>query len=147
MKAKRAVVDTNVLISAALLGGSLPARLLSLVLQRGCLLFSKSTFAELETRLWRPKFDRYLSIEMRKLLLHDLSAAAQWVALADLAPFAAQRYSRDANDDPFVHLALAGGAQCLISGDQDLLVLETVQGVPVLSPALALAAVENWSER
>ena len=58
MKAKRAVVDTNVLISAAVLGGSVPARLMRLLLLRGRLLLSHSTFAELEPRMWRPKFDR-----------------------------------------------------------------------------------------
>ena len=146
MKAKFVVIDTNVLISAALLSASVPAQLLNQVLQRGCLLFSHSTFAELESRLWRPKFDRYLSLEMRKLLLHDLSAAAQWVEEADLKALADQAFCRDAGDDKFVHLALAGTAECLVSGDQDLLVLKTVQSIPVLRPAQALAAAQEWPQ-
>lgn len=38
--------------------------------------FSAATFAELEARLWKPKFDRYLSMEIRRAILHDVNAAA-----------------------------------------------------------------------
>ena len=144
MKVKRAVIDTNVLISAALIRGSVPAALVNLVLQHGCILFSEATFAELETRLWRPKFDRYVSIEIRKLLLHDLSAAAQWVepSAFDLAAHA--NFSRDADDDKFIHLAIAAGADLLVSGDEDLLSLHPVQDIPVLAPRAALTIVGSW---
>jgi predicted nucleic acid-binding protein len=40
------------------------------------LVFSQATFDELESRLWRPKFDRYLDLETRRLLLHDFNAVA-----------------------------------------------------------------------
>ena len=144
MKVKRAVIDTNVLISAALIRGSVPAALVNLVLQHGCILFSEATFAELETRLWRPKFDRYVNIEIRKLLLHDLSAAAHWVepSAFDLAAHA--NFSRDADDDKFVRLAIAARAELLVSGDQDLLSLHPVQDIPVLAPRAALTIVGSW---
>ncbi len=134
MKAERLVIDTNVLISAALLQPSPPAALLAWALRERRLLFSQATFAELETRLWRAKFDRYITLESRKRLLHDLASAADWVQPAEGA-----RHSRDADDDKFVHLALAGAAPWLISGDRDLLVLQRVHGVTVLSVAQALA--------
>ena len=132
MKVERAVVDTNVLISAALAAGSVPARVVSWLLQHGRLLFCDETFAELETRLWRPKFDRYLSLETRRLLLHDLSAVGEWGKLPEAER---QFYSRDPDDDKFVWLALSSSADCLISGDRDLLDLERPQGLLVLSPA------------
>ena len=53
MNVKCAVIDTNVLISAALVRCSVPAKLVNLVLQRGSIVFSEAaTLAELETRLW-----------------------------------------------------------------------------------------------
>ena len=79
MSPERVVVDTNVLISAALLTDSVPARLLRHLLRQGRLLFSPATFDELRTRLWRPKFDRYVTIEDRKLFLHDLQGVADWL--------------------------------------------------------------------
>ena len=143
MKVKRAVIDTNVLISAALVRTTAPAALVKFVLQRGCILLSEATFAEFESRLWRPKFDRYLSIELRKLLRHDLRATAQWVYAAALGAQGATRHSRDANDDKFIHLAIAGSADLIVSGDQDLLLLRTVNGIPILAPADALGALEG----
>lgn len=135
MKVERAVViDTNVLISAALIKASVPAMLLGRLLVSHRIVFSPATFAELETRLWRPKFDPYLSMEQRALLLHDLGAVADWVEPTDTT-----RFSRDADDDKFVHAALAAQAAWLISGDRDLLDLREVQGLAVLT------ATEAWS--
>jgi len=130
----RAVVDTNVLISAALLAASVPARLVRHLLLHGRVLFSEDTFAELEQRLWRPKFDRYVSTDMRKALLHDWAAAAEWVPVHGTP----QRFSRDPDDDKFIHAAVAGRADVLISGDADLLELGAVHGVPILPPAQVL---------
>ena len=130
----RVVLDTNVLISAALLPPSVPARLLQQVLAQSRLVFSRVTFAELETRLWKPKFDRYVTLEARRRLLADLSAVAEWVE-----PQGAVRHSRDPDDDAFIHAAIEGGARWLISGDDDLLVLGRVQDVEIIRPADALA--------
>ena len=131
----RAVIDTNVLISAALSSSTPPALVVRHVLRHGLLLFSDTTFAELQTRLWRPKFDRYLSMEDRKQLLHDFSAAGVWV---DVPPsIQLRRFSRDADDDAFAHVALAGNAGLLVSGDQDLLALGNVDALPILTPAQA----------
>lgn len=136
MRIERVVIDTNVLISAALSARSAPARLVDLVLQHAALVFSRATFAELETRLWRAKFDRYLDIERRRLLLHDLAAIGHWVVLPEPAGVSC---SCDPEDDVFIHTALHGKAQWLVSGDQDLLALPSGLGVDILSPAQALA--------
>jgi predicted nucleic acid-binding protein len=42
---------------------------------------------------------------------------------------------RDSNDDKFLALALAIKANCIVTGDQDLLVLHPFQGIPILTPA------------
>ncbi len=138
MRADRYVVDTNVLISAALLADSLPAQVLQHVLSHARLVFSAQTFSELETRLWRPKFDRYLSLEDRKWLLRDLHGAADWFEPTDIGP----SRCRDPQDENFVQLALACQAKALVSGDKDLLILKTLDGIPVLTPA---AALRHWA--
>ena len=133
----RVVLDTNVLISAALLSRSLLAQLLRQVLVQSRLVFSQATLTELETRLWKPKFDRYISLDMRHLLLADLSAVAEWVA-----PRGTARHSRDADDDALIHAAIEGGAAWLVSGDEDLLVLGRVQHVEMIRPAEAVARIK-----
>lgn len=134
MKVERVVVDTNVLISAALSPHSSPAKVVSKVLDCYRLVFSEETFAAFESRLWRHKFDRYLSADDRGQLLHDFVAVADWVALG-VAP---QSWSRDCDDDKFIHTALVADASWLISGDNDLLELSSVNDVSILSPAQAL---------
>jgi len=137
MKVDRVVIDTNVLISAALLPASAPARCVDWVLANATLLFSPGTFEELQTRLWRPKFDRYLSLEQRQAILHDIGAAALWITPK---PFAAA-ISRDPDDDKFIHLALAGKAAWLITGDQDLLAVTGVENLEIMTPAQALEKI------
>ena len=115
------VIDTNVLISAALSPDGVPATLLAKVLTDHSVVFTTATFAELESRLWKPKFDRYINLEERKAVLHDVSAAAIWVEVPQSISDAT--YSRDAGDDMFIHAAIAAEATLLVTGDQDLLVL------------------------
>ena len=128
------VIDTNVLISAALSASGAPARLVQLVLERGSLVFSQPTFDELKTRLYSPKFDRYISLELREAVLHDLSAAARWVEIGEPA-----RYCRDRSDDMFIETALAARAGIVVSGDQDLLQAPPIRGLRILNPQQALA--------
>lgn len=137
----RVVVDTNVFISAALSPDGTPARLVALLLQHSRIVFCEASFNELHTRLWKPKFDRFLVMEMRNALLHDLRAVADWVPLP-AGPL--ERHSRDADDDTFIHLALASGAAWLVSGDSDLLDMLPVPRVQVLTPAQALERLMDW---
>ena len=111
--------------------------LVQLAVAHGLPVFSPATFVELETRLWRPKFDRYLNMELRQRILHDASAAALWV---DIPPeLAAQNWSRDPDDDHFVRAALAAEASWLVSGDRDLLDIEPPAELRILTPAAAAA--------
>jgi uncharacterized protein len=133
---KRVVFDTNIWLSAAISKSGAPAQVVRRVLQMGAPVFSKATFAELEARLWKPKFDRYLSLETRRAILHDANAVAHWVDIP--AELAAKTYSRDPDDDKFIHTALAASAAWLVTGDQDLLVIETPLPVRILTAGEAL---------
>jgi len=133
---QRVVLDSNVWISAILKREGAPAQLVRRVLERGIPVFSAATFAELETRLWRPKFDRYLSMELRRRILHDANAAAFWVEIP--GELMDRTWSRDADDDHFVRAALAARAEWLVSGDRDLLDIQSPAGLRIVSPAQAI---------
>lgn len=128
------VVDTNVLISSALSPDGAPARLLKRLHRESRLVFAPATFAEFETRLWKPKFDSWLSIEERQQYLHAYSAIANW--LADAA--APEALSRDRADDMFIDLARRAGVTRLVSGDDDLLCLDPLGELRILTPRAAL---------
>ena len=134
----RVVIDTNVWISAWLSSSGTPAQVVRRAVTNVEVIFTDATFDELQTRVWRPKFDRYLSLERRRQLLHDVSAIAHWVTVPD--DVAQQSFCRDADDDHFVRAALAGQARWLISGDQDLLVMASdlrAKGIAVATPEQA----------
>ena len=129
----RVVIDTNVWLSAALSPAGAPAQVVRRVLSSRVPIFSEATFAELQARIWKPKFDRYLSIAARQGILHDARALGHWVDIP--AAIGSQRFSRDGDDDKFIHTALAGDALWLVSGDQDLLVIRADLGVRIVAPA------------
>jgi len=128
------VVDTNVLISAALSPDGASARLLKRLDKESRLVFAPATFAELETRLWKPKFDSWLSIEERQQYLHAYSAIANWLDDA----VASGVWSRDRDDDMFIELARRAGVTRLITGDDDLLCLDPLDDLRILTPRAAL---------
>ena len=134
---RRVVVDTNVWISGLLTRNGAPAHLVRHVLDRFVPVFSDATFGELETRLWRPKFDRYLSMELRQRLLHDLNAVSDWISIPP--GLAAQRWSRDPDDDHFIRTALAAQAPLLVTGDANLLDVPAIDGLRNATPAQALS--------
>jgi uncharacterized protein len=133
----KAVLDTNIWISAALSQSGPPATVVRHVLAKGLPVFSSATFRELETRLWKPKFDRYLTMDIRRSLLADANGAAFWVDIPET--LARQTFIRDPDDDMFVHAAIASGAAWLITGDQDLLTVAPMDGLRILAPAQAVS--------
>ena len=134
MTVERFVLDTNVLISAALTPAGRPRAIVDAIRDgHGVLLFSDETFGELRTRLHRSRFDRYVSRDARWLFLAQLEAVSEWVSIVR-----AKLGCRDPGDDMLLETALLGRADCLITGDQDLLVMSPFHGIPILTPAEAL---------
>lgn len=132
----RCVFDTSVLISALLLSDSTPRKALNLALRQGTLLLSFSVLAELDEVLGRRQFRRYVDEETVRAFLAGLIGEAEWVEVeARLA------VCRDPRDDKILELAASGEATCVVSGDQDLLVLDPFRGIRILSPQAFL----EWS--
>ena len=120
-----------------------PAQLIRHVVSYSLPVFSQHTFAVLKQRLWLPKFDRYVSMEYRKQLLHDIDTVAVWVDVPQ--NISAQTYCRDADDNKFIHAAIVAGADWLVTGDKDLLVLADsmrASGIRIVSPSDAIQLPE-----
>ena len=128
------VVDTNVLISAALLPQSNVSRVLDLAVQNFVIAQNRATWEELTSRIEKPKFDRYFEVGQRLVYLTRL---AQLVKMHNSV--AKVEVSRDADDDKFIALAIDSSAKIIISGDEDLKRIGSYEGVQVLSPAEFLA--------
>lgn len=116
----RVVLDTNVVLSALVFRGGAAGQVRQ-AWQRGLLLplVSKATAQELVRVLAYPKFR--LSVAEQHELLADYLPYAESVRIAQ--PLPEVPHGRDPLDLPFMHLAVAGQAQVLVSGDRDLLAI------------------------
>ncbi len=137
MTAERCVIDTNVLISALLQPSGSTARVLDAIhAAGGVFLFSNETFAELASRLIRPKFDRYVDQILRQRFLSDLASVGEWITITGVV-----HACRDPDDDKFLETAINGEADCIVTGDADLLALDPFNGLRILTPRVFLELV------
>lgn len=130
------VFDASTLISAALKANSLPeGALLRAVTEPDRLILSQDVEDEYREVIFRLKFDRYVSVERRQLIL-DLVI----VAAARVEPVDTVRECRDPKDDKYLSLAAAGRADVIVSSDvRHLLPMHPWRGISILSPADYLA--------
>ena len=130
----RVVLDTNIVLSALVFGGGTAGRLRA-GWQQGAFvpLVSTATVQELVRVLAYPKFR--LSAQEQEELLADYLPYTQTVRIPQPPPFVPS--CRDPLDAPFMHLAVTGRADVLVSGDRDLLVLadefEKTCGCPLVN--------------
>lgn len=134
---ERAVVlDTGVLVSAAIRPGSVPALAVHKALMHFDVCVSGATWLELETVLSRAKFDAYLPLVARQAFVEGLR---EHVTFVD-AP-AAVTDCVDPADNKFLDLALAANAEVIVSRDPHLTTMHPWRGIPIVVPAGFLVAV------
>jgi uncharacterized protein len=135
----RAVIDTNVLIAGLLWHGA-PHALLGQVRSTTLgLVSSPVLLAELADVLSRQKFDVAL-LRSNTSREQSLAQVRQLAEVVEPPPLP-QPVCRDPDDDELLALAIAARADLIVSGDNDLLVLQQFQGIPILSPAQALQLI------
>jgi len=136
------VFDTNSIISANLLPGSITRQAYDKALATGMLLYSKETLSELAQVFTRPKFDKYVPIEER---VEEITSFEKKCLAIDV--FIKVNACRDPKDNKFLELALTGKADCIITGDKDLLVLHPFHGISILTPGDFLKTFFEGSEQ
>ena len=125
----RLVVDTNVFVSAALKDSSWPGNTVRWIGRYGGLLMTPIIEQEVMAVLQRPRIGP-------KLAPFFLAELRRVFAVAELVPITETvAVCRDPDDDKFLELAVNGRADVIISGDADLLVLDTFRGIPIITPA------------
>ena len=130
------VFDASAFISAALKADSVPERaLFRAPIEPGRLILSTAVEDEYREVIFRPKFDRFVSVERRQLIFDTVILAAERVE-----PSETVRECRDPKDDKYLALAASGRADCIVSGDiRHLLSMHPWRGISILSPKDYLA--------
>ena len=120
----RVILDTNLLLSAIIIPDSNPDKIIkSWKEDLFILLVSQSLIDELEDATQRKKFlNHYLLFKKRsEELIVSLKASAELIE--PLSKKDLQIHSRDKEDDFMLASGFGGDADYLVTGDQDLLVL------------------------
>jgi putative PIN family toxin of toxin-antitoxin system len=126
----RVVLDTNVVLSALVFADGRLAPLRLAWQQVRCHpLVSSATTTELVRALAYPKFR--LAAEERQELLADYLPYCTAVRMPEAPPRTPE--CRDPYDIPFLELAIAGKADCLVTGDRDLLSLAGQLICPIIT--------------
>jgi putative PIN family toxin of toxin-antitoxin system len=137
----RAVSDTNLLVSYLIAHRPPIATLIDqhLAQEHFILVSGAVLLEELDRVLRYPRLQRYYTEQMRTQYVALVAALGAIVELPESVP----RICRDPDDDWVIACAVAGEADVIVSGDEDLLTLNQVGTIPVLSAAQFLDYLET----
>lgn len=122
------VADTNFLISAHLLKKSNSRLAYNRALKAGLLVRSAETFFEFSSTFIKPKFDKYLSLDLRLKIIDEFELRSFHINIIETISIC-----RDPKDDKYLSLAVSANANAIITGDNDLLVLKSIKSIPIIS--------------
>lgn len=136
----RLVLDTNVVASALLWGGT-PRQLLQARREQRITLFtSLALLAELSDILGRRKFDHKIAASLMSVdqlvdRYADLASVVRPTAVVGVAP--------DPDDDVVIGTALAANAELVVTGDKGLRSVGEHRGVRIVGVGQALAIIDR----
>ncbi|MBW4062110.1 putative toxin-antitoxin system toxin component, PIN family [Candidatus Saccharibacteria bacterium] len=132
----RVVIDTNVWVSALVFGGK-PRQVVEL-LARGIVevVISPEILTEMRRKIASKFPDFGTDLGLIEILLEQ---DAELVMLGSITVTA----SRDDDDNRILETALVGNCNYIVSGDKDLLVLGSYEGVEILAPAEFMEMAEK----
>lgn len=137
----RAVIDTNILVRGIIKpSGSVGPVVRRLRDGDYLLVYSESLLEELVDVMARPRLrDKYAIDD------HTVESLLRLVLLRGerVEPLRRVKLCRDPKDDKFLEAALEGKAGVVVSGDDDLLVLDPFEGIPIVSPGRFLALLDE----
>ncbi len=135
----RVVIDTSVLVSGLIRPQGPPGEVLRALRDgRFTILYSHETLMEIVVVLGRDFFRRKYQVQV-----DDISTLVSLIRLRGEAVVPAQKVTdcRDPKDNKFLEAAVAGDADYLVSGDDDLLSMNPYRSIPVLSPVEFLEVI------
>jgi putative PIN family toxin of toxin-antitoxin system len=126
----RAVIDVNVVVSALISTTGAPGQILDAVQQGEVTLIVCPAFlAEIHDVLHRPKFRRWFPVAVASRMVVEIRRGGE----THPDPPETVALTRDPSDDYLARLARAARADCLVTGDGDLIAADLAD-VWVLSP-------------
>lgn len=135
----QAVLDTNVVVSALIWGGT-PFKLFEMATEGHLTLYtSPALLAELREVLTRDHLARRLA--QQHTAIDDALRLYEELCIAVTPQSTPRAVPNDIDDDQVIACALAAGVELIVSGDRDLLVLHPWKDIHILNAAEAVRFV------
>lgn len=136
----RAVVDTSIMVRAVIKpSGSVGPVITALAASAYTLVYSDPLLTEFVKVLRRPRIrDKYRFTD------DDLNVLLRLIVTRGepVTPTRRVTLCRDPTDNMVLEAPIAGHADAIVSGDEDLLVLNPFEGIPITGPAAFLSRLE-----
>lgn len=128
----RAVIDTNILVRALLNPDGSVGPVVDLLRDGHYLfLYSQATLNELIDVLSRPRMARRYGLTLDEV---DALCALVIRRGESVKPSRTITVCRDPKDNKFLEVAVAGQADVIVTGDEDLRVLDPFEGISIVRP-------------
>ncbi len=127
MRPKRIVIDTNVYLSALLFGGNPRTVVETTILDGEIVVISEEIYTEMR-KVISLKFPAFLTdYNAFEVVLRENTT---------LVPLGTKSVSvcRDAKDNMILETAMMGKCECIVTGDKDLLTLQSYKDIAICSP-------------
>ena len=134
---QRVIFDSNIWISFAI-GKRLDELRVTLTHPKVSVFICRKLLWEVHETVQKPKFTKYISPHRKQLLL-ELMESCHFVDIEEQISI-----SRDPNDNFLLDLAAAVNANYLITGDNDLLVLNNFQRTTIVSFRSFMAILDTF---
>jgi len=140
----RAVIDTNIFLRAVIKPqGTVAPILVRLEEGKFVLIYSQQLLDELVEKLELPRIRLKYNLgaeDIERLLTLIIRLGER------VEPDRKVNISRDPDDDMFIEVALAGKANYIVTGDDDLLVLEQFEEIKFIRPGEFLAILDKQEQ-
>ena len=134
----KAVLDTNVVISAVLFGGELDRMVKLWRKKKFIFLISREILEEYVRVLAYPKF-KLLKGDIDRIIYEEILPYTESLIVKAKIHF----IKEDPTDNIFLECAKQGKAHYLVSGDKHLLSLKNYNGLKIISPGEFLSLMEK----
>ena len=123
------IFDCNVLLECSIFRKRDSRKSLEKAKREDAIIASRKTFEEFRSVMLRSKFDKYLTLESRLEFILEIQTLVRLIPVSHVVTIC-----RDPKDDMYLELALSGKADCIITNDDDLLVLNPFENIAIISP-------------
>jgi putative PIN family toxin of toxin-antitoxin system len=136
----RVVIDTSVLVRYLIKPSAATRDLIEVqwLAEKVRMVTAPELISELEGVLSRDYIQQFVHADEAQALFDAIVIKAERLPPLGQVP----AFTRDPKDDKFVACALAGNAGYVITEDKDLLALQTLSGVRMLTPSQFMAMVK-----